>query len=501
MRSIRSARMMPRRKRNNRGVALIASYLVLAMVLVYTNAMTLHSLSQQQSITQLRDQFQALGLTQAAVEQFREDFFQFVRQDAYQVQFQSDAVRTMTWLDNVGQGQITNDGLTFDLSARPGATGQGIPANHRQMTLPSGLTLTGQPAVGEAWIAGVEQVDSNNPNPLERNLIVEGTATVGRITKRIRLTFRVGLRASDVFRYAYFVNNYGWFDVGSEINGDVRANGNLRFNNPTAFAVQGDLYASKNPDLLDPVSHLPSLGNIFGDPAQRTSWADYWDNKPIRARPALILNNPSQPTLAIGGTPKVLSVGMGWDSQYDPDGAGPKPRGDQHRYDGQAIQDMPYLGNLSVYKQLGQLYNNGVGSTITYYPFNTTNGTFSGTPQTLHVSYDNGNSFTPPLILIGDGAHPIAIDGPFVAKGDVIIRGTVTGKGTLYVGRNMHIVGSMDYKTTVSYPEMQRDTVSGQLRELNVTTGPRSNLGTVCSHTGLAGQYYAPGAQLPANCM
>lgn len=47
------------------------------------------------------------------------------------------------------------------------------------------------------------------------------------------------------------------------------------------------------------------------------------------------------------------------------------------------------------------------------------------------------------LILIGTPDNPINLDGDIFAKGDVIIRGPYTGKGAIYAGRNLYIVGDV----------------------------------------------------------
>jgi hypothetical protein len=72
----------------------------------------------------------------------------------------------------------------------------------------------------------------------ERNVSVLVTAFLpsrdappaARTSFTIEAVYRVRVRASDVFQYAYFINNWGWF-YGSNIvaNGNVRANGQFDF--------------------------------------------------------------------------------------------------------------------------------------------------------------------------------------------------------------------------------------------------------------------------------
>jgi len=55
-------------------------------------------------------------------------------------------------------------------------------------------------------------------------------------------------------------------------------------------------------------------------------------------------------------------------------------------------------------------------------------------------------------ILIGTAEYPITIDGPVYFPGDVVIRGVVRGQGTIYAGRNIHIVGDIVYENPPSWP-------------------------------------------------
>ena len=48
--------------------------------------------------------------------------------------------------------------------------------------------------------------------------------------------------------------------------------------------------------------------------------------------------------------------------------------------------------------------------------------------------------------VIGDSSHPIKIHGPVTITQDAVVKGYVQGQGTVYTGRNVHIVGSINYK-------------------------------------------------------
>jgi len=56
------------------------------------------------------------------------------------------------------------------------------------------------------------------------------------------------------------------------------------------------------------------------------------------------------------------------------------------------------------------------------------------------------------VILIGTDDYPIILNGPVYVDGDVVIRGRVSGRGTIYSGRNIHIIGDILYKKPPSWP-------------------------------------------------
>lgn len=488
-----------RRRAHNRGAVLISSYLLLSLVLVYSSAMTMQTLTRQVSTDALLNRCRALDLAWAATEELREDLFRYIQ--TYISGPTGDATAMVNWLDGLPAGKTTFDQAKLDAVA-PGATGLGTADSHRAVALSGGA--------GEAWITAV------GPTPLNemwaRNVTIESMATVNGITRRMRSTFRVSLGASSIFRYAYFVNNYGWFDLAAEINGDVRANGNLRFaGDMSKLWVQGDLYASLNPNLTDPVTNDPATGLITGDPTQKSDWTSYWTYKTgltsLRARPAQLLTHPNQP--AIGGTPTKLPAGFGWDSEYVDPNTG--VQGEQRKFTAQPVHDMPFIGDLNLYKTMAD--NQARSVTLT-------NDDGDGKGSYLKIKsgaykiqidevYKGPNGIAgdaddkQPLVLIGTASDPIEIGGPVVIPGDVIIRGVVKGRGTIYSGRNVHVVGNVTPVTPPEYPALERNATTGVVREYNATNldKPESNLGVVCSGAGHVGEYYPPAATPPSDCM
>ena len=102
-----------------------------------------------------------------------------------------------------------------------------------------------------------------------------GHPSPGEPQKVVDTTYTFQLSRSEVFDYAYFVNNYGWMSgFGPStliVNGDMRANGNFNFSggSPT---VNGSVYACMN-SKLSPAS----AGFVTGTPVKWTT-AQYASN-------------------------------------------------------------------------------------------------------------------------------------------------------------------------------------------------------------------------------
>ena len=469
----------------------MSTCLMLSMFLLYSSAMALRTNTQQLVATRFSNRLEAMDLAQGALEQFRDDFY---------TQFNGFVITTGTgdvtpaldWIDQISANPSSLDLNT--VSNRPeGVFGAGTRSAPRQVVLPTGTA--------RVWIVSAARAINPatglpDPSPLAtRILTVDAQATVGSTTKTLRATYNITLGMSDIFRYAYFINNYGWFDARGPANiavqGDVRANGNFDFTSngngngngeARRITLNGDIYAA---------------GNITGNPTQATDWTNYYADKDGHARPNKELISPTQP--AIGGSPKILPSGEGWDNTHP----------EQYKYAQQPKKDMPYLGDLSLYRTLASGYRNGAGSRITYNVDRNGDGNYFNDgaagrrtvvgeydvakgPDGVAGTTDDGN----PLILIGDAANPIVFDGPVVVPGDVIIRGTVGGHGTIYAGRNIHFVGSVVYQQEMLYPGVERNATTGQLREADAAKGAAANLGTVCA----GGAYVAPGGTIPGGC-
>ena len=62
--------------------------------------------------------------------------------------------------------------------------------------------------------------------------------------------------------------------------------------------------------------------------------------------------------------------------------------------------------------------------------------------------------------LVGSAAHPILIHGPVTFTQDAVIKGNISGQGTIYAGRNVHLVGSLIYQNPPNFEGSNETTIS-----------------------------------------
>ncbi len=230
-----------------------------------------------------------------------------------------------------------------------------------------------------------------------------------------------GVDRSKVFDYAYFVNNYGWFE-GSTItaNGAVRANGDMSLSqNPK---VNGDVYAAVNTELGVPGDIKNGQGTMDTKNTYRSS--QYGVNN--RARPLM----------------KSAHDG-GYDAPDTVTGTALSKR--LHANQSEGI-DMPWISGLNDYIAYGKELKSTLSQGGTYYINNANAGDPNyGYYQGTGPSGDPNMPDNHALVLEGTQSNPIRLNGPVVVSNDVVIKGYVTGQGTIYSSRNIHIVGNIKY--------------------------------------------------------
>jgi len=270
---------------------------------------------------------------------------------------------------------------------------------------------------------------------------------------------------SRVFDFAYFVNNYGWmFDDGSgciKLFGNVGANGDLDFRG--APLVDGSMFAAYNPALNSP-------GNVNGqDHVKYDTLSQYLSFINSQSQPLCSMFPPTNPAYTDdNGVPIQFTPGYS---------------GDLTQYTRQQPLNMPYLGDLSTFKSMAQqnkgsiqqlkfggdasnpgdwvtiasaVYGanpgeNGLTSTVD------SSGKVTVQPNPLPLVQPSSSQPNDPngnVALIGTAAQPLKITGPVVITNDLVLKGTITGQGTIFTGRNLHIVGDVTY---LNPPAWQQD--------------------------------------------
>lgn len=217
-----------------------------------------------------------------------------------------------------------------------------------------------------------------------------------------RTTVRYSLAPSEVFDYAYFINNWGWF-----YGNTIRAFGNARSNGQ--FDSAGYSPTITGTPIYDSVAWSGATANLSG----------YEDDN------ADGLNDGND-----GG------LFAGWDivGAQNVQGNGGRTS-NQHDFQDQI--EMPNLSDLSQYEANAIASNSSI--------------TINGVTVTDAV-YGDEVGEKQNLYLVGTAAAPIVLNGPVVVRGDVLISGVVTGQGAIYSGRNVYCPKSVTYANGPTTP-------------------------------------------------
>lgn len=308
-------------------------------------------------------------------------------------------------------------------------------------------------------VRSVGWIDTNNNGTLDSN----------EPSKIIDVIATYSLTRSQVFDYAYFVNNYGWMDGFDQnnliVNGDMRANGDFKFTNG-APTVNGSVYASANDKLSPPVPGL-----INDAPVKWTN-ATYLANNGTNARTRQAYDSTKMGAkgssqyeawrdFAFESTASVLNSRTDGAVVGDSRGIQGWTRTSSGNSTVKTMLDstptqevaMPDLSNITYYTSLSTSYLDskatfGDGTANPNYNQGayvdawdpTANG---GTGAYKRIS--NNGVVTGSAALIGTASNPIKIHGPVTFTQDAVIKGYVSGQGTIYTGRNVHVVGSIVY--------------------------------------------------------
>ena len=281
-----------------------------------------------------------------------------------------------------------------------------------------------------------------------------------------------GLDQSPVFDNAYFVNNYGWMNGSSiVINGTMRANGNVSLSGST---VNGFVYAAANSEVgAQGTVSLSSSPQIKNASAYRTAYGN-------RSRP----DYADYVTVDAFDAP-ARSGAITKPTRYEYDANGDIIRwtggttaagsGDRIVNEYAPAVPMPFVSDLGEYVDYArETRTQGTAQAqLTAPAYSYTDGlgaTRSVAAKTVSVHYDGAGpsgdaalADNGALVLIGTQANPIRIDGPVVVDSDVIIKGYVKGQGTIYSGRNVHIIGDIKYVNPPTWNHTAGDDNTGEI--------------------------------------
>ncbi len=300
----------------------------------------------------------------------------------------------------------------------------------------------------------------------------------------VKVTFQ--LKRSQVFDYVYFVNNYGWMDGFGKndlyMNGDLRANGDFTLSNGTP-TINGTVIATPNDKL-----NSGTAGNISGTPVKWTdatykSYQNGNSNFVSRMRQAYDSTKhgvrgsntyEEWRDVLFDTTGSVLNNKLSGATLSDSSGSKGWVRTDDNNnptfnmIDPAPTQEvvMPDLGDISEYQTLSTTYvdskalfadgtaNPGynLGSSIEVWNSSTN----------AYVRLDTNGYINGSAVLVGTSDRPIKIHGPITVAQDAVIKGFVTGQGTIYTGRNVHIVGSIRYKNPPDFRGNNPTTIDQQ---------------------------------------
>lgn len=374
------------------------------------------------------------------------------------------------------------------------------------------VSQTGElPSIGR-YAAGVVGIETPNGDVYQRLVVVRSVGWIdrngngswddGEPRKIVDVSATFALARSQVFDYAYFVNNYGWFygfsPTSMIVNGDVRANGNMDISGgfPT---INGMIVAALNEKLV------PAAPGLVNTPAVKDSNATYRTkaaNNP-RMRPGysptehgaygsaewdrwrdFIFDSAEDAVVTPGATDSMALTGkLAGAAVMDSRGIRRWSKRSSSastqtvQLDSSPTEEvvMPDLSDLSVYIAKSQSYldtkatfldgtpnpNYGQGAWVRVWDQSLNGG--AGAYRTISTNgVVNGSA-----VLIGTASRPILIHGPVTFTQDVAIKGVVSGQGTIYTGRNVHIVGSISYKNPPDFRRTGGRTSQAQIDAFN----------------------------------
>lgn len=363
-------------RHGQRGSALVASLVVFVAVAGLVVASTQLSSIEIQASRRTVDDVRATALAEAGVERSKAIMIDAARKAA--IQNPLDGVRALfagsTTVENFAAEPMLADGVNVGEYSTTMTLNQD---NARKLIVT--ITSTGYVPAAPANLGPGEKLQSWDS---------------------IDVTVEYEVAPSQVFDYAYFVNNWGWLYANTAyVNGSARSNGQMDFGGYSPTVTGGPTYSE-----VSYSGGAASLGDRTSDGGVYSSWD--------------IVNAQN-------------GQGMAADTDY--------------HFDFEDPIEMPNLSDLSVYETRAL----SVGANISI------GGVTVADAIVGDVAGESQN-----LFLEGTLANPIVLDGPVVVRGDVMISGYVTGQGTIYSGGNVYVPESVEYLNgpATSRPASNSDT-------------------------------------------
>ncbi len=279
-----------------------------------------------------------------------------------------------------------------------------------------------------------------------RDIVVLVSAAVPSFTSPTRgvarkeLALSVNLAASEVFDYAYFMHNWGWM---SGPNGWT-FNGNMRSNASFSWLGGCTLNGSARFD------HSDSL--VLSDAARLDDNGD-GDNTNDGGTYAFV---------QVDGNAALGAQRDRYDSdqtdvsanQYHPPQVTLPNINRQEYYDALAADHVRQYDDAGNRLATPSATNTGARVGV-YDPTDPAADSSTGYVWYERIIGDDEGKAN--VVLVGDAAHPVIIDGPVVVRGAVLLRGTVTGQGALYAKGNIYVAGSVSYANGPTSPRPASD--------------------------------------------
>jgi Tfp pilus assembly protein PilX len=270
--------MRPRRtgptRRAERGAAALT--LTLGLVLIMTTlglAFLVYARRQTSLVTLDRDSALALYAAEAGFERARRDLEAAWR--GYLAARANKAEHQLRWFRCTSEGLASCDATAF-------AANRFLPASYQNVPFPADAPV-GRYSVAVSY--EYRSQDANDPtNYAHATLTVTGQAGMQGKEKIVEGVVRFEVAPSQIFNYAYFINNKAILDIGAtaRINGNVRANGNIEVRsgviNGEVIAGRNDAIGSGNGQAGEGCVENPSLVTFDGT-------ATYQAAAPISKRP------------------------------------------------------------------------------------------------------------------------------------------------------------------------------------------------------------------------